>query len=298
MVSRSEPAKRVLVTGGHGFTGRYVCDELAAAGYDVIGTAMSPVPGSVALDIASPEACRYVIESQRPDYVVHLAAISFVAHANTDAFYRVNVVGTSNLLQACHDADHTPEKILVASSANVYGNTAGGELREDQRLQPVNHYGASKAAMEYIVATWFDKLPVVITRPFNYTGRGQGSQFLVPKIVEHFRQRQARIELGNLDVMRDFSDVRMVAQAYRVLLEGPSAGEIVHICSGVPYALRDVIKTLEQLAGYEIEVAVNPAFVRANEVKVLIGSPEKLNRLVPDLIRPAFEDTLRWMYEA
>ncbi|QBY54021.1 GDP-mannose 4,6-dehydratase [Cupriavidus oxalaticus] len=297
MDSRSNSAGRVLVTGSRGFTGRYVCEELAAAGYDVIPTAMTSSPDSIVLDIASPEACRDVIEAHQPDYIVHLAAISFVAHAQTEAFYRVNAIGTSNLLQACHDVGHIPKKILVASSANVYGNTAGGELFEDQRIQPVNHYGASKAAMEYMAATWFDKLPLIITRPFNYTGRGQALQFLVPKIVDHFRQRQPRIELGNLDVMRDFSDVRTVAHAYRALLEGSATAEVVHICSGVPYALRDVVSTLEKLAGYEIEITVNPAFVRANEVKVLVGSPEKLSRLVPGLVRPTFEETLRWMYE-
>lgn len=298
MASRSDQATRALITGYQGFTGRYVCDALRAAGYETIGTAMTSSQDAVALDITSPENCRAVIEQYRPDYIVHLAAISFVAHAQADAFYRVNVVGTDNLLQACKDVGHTPSKILVASSSNVYGNTAGGELREDQRFQPVSHYAASKAAMEYMVATWFDRLPIVVTRPFNYTGRGQAAQFLVPKIVEHFRQRKTRIELGNLDVMRDFSDVRTVAQAYRALLEGPAVGEVVHVCSGKPYALREVVKALEQIAGYEIEIAVNPAFVRANEVKVLIGSPEKLDRLAPGLQRPAFEETLRWMYEA
>ena len=291
---------RVLLTGANGFTGKYVRAELEAAGYEVIGALVGAArgPHEVTLDITSPDNCRRVMERLRPDYLIHLAAISFVAHADADAFYRVNVIGTINLLQAIADAGVTPRRVIIASSANVYGNATAGVITETQPPQPVNHYAVSKLAMEYMVRTWNDRLPIVISRPFNYTGVGQEPHFLVPKIVSHFVKQAPMIELGNLDVERDFSDVRLVARAYRGLLEAECAGETVNICSGRPYSLRAIIGHMQEIAGYEIDVRVNPAFVRQSEVKTLVGSPDKLRALVAGLAPIPLEETLRWMHAA
>ena len=289
----------MLVTGANGFTGRYVCAELAAAGYAVVEAVVGAPQGprQTMLDITSPDDCRRVMERVRPDYLIHLAAISFVQHADVEAFYRVNVIGTLNLLQAMADARLSPRRVLVASSANVYGNATCGVISESQPPQPVNHYAVSKVAMEYMVKTWCDRLPIVITRPFNYTGVGQQEHFLVPKIVSHFKQHAPMIELGNLDVERDFSDVRMVARAYRGLLEADCAGQAVNVCSGRPYSLRSILTTMEHIAGYKMEVQVNPAFVRQSEVKTLVGAPEKLHALLGELELIPLEQTLRWMLQ-
>lgn len=299
-LSKDVPAPgqgKVLLTGADGFTGRYVRAELEQAGYTVIATGshMAPGPHQQTLDITSLEDCRRVIESAQPDFLIHLAAISFVQHADAAAFYRVNVIGTTNLLQATVDAGVRPRSVILASSANVYGNAASGVIGESQPPQPVNHYATSKIAMEYMARTWDDRLPITITRPFNYTGVGQPAQFLVPKIVSHFARRAPLIELGNLDVERDFSDVRTVAHVYRRLLEKDCAGETINICSGRAYSLHRIIEILQELAGYEIEVRVNPAFVRQSEVKVLIGSTARLHQLLGDIKGPALEETLRWM---
>lgn len=291
----------VLLTGAAGFTGKYVKAELERAGFRVVGAVFGDVLGAprhsdeVGLDITSLDACRRVIEQVCPDYLVHLAGVSFVEHAEAVEFYRVNVIGTLNLLQALVDLKVTPQQVLIASSANVYGNAAGS-LDESQPPQPVNHYAASKLAMEHLVKTWCDRLPIVIARPFNYTGVGQHDRFLVPKIVAHFKSRAASIELGNLEIERDFSDVRMVARAYRCLLETDCAGEIFNICSAQPYSLRGIVETMEEIAGYRIVVRVNPAFVRASEVKSLIGSAEKLRARVGDLQTIPLRETLEWMY--
>ncbi|OWW19976.1 NAD-dependent epimerase/dehydratase family protein [Noviherbaspirillum denitrificans] len=290
----------VLLTGANGFTGKYVRAELEAAGYTVVGALVgaSRGPHEVTLDITSPDNCRRAMEKVRPDYLIHLAAISFVQHADADAFYRVNVIGTMNLLQALLDTGLSPRRAIVASSANVYGNATAGFIAEAQPPQPVNHYAVSKLAMEFMVKTLSDRLPIVISRPFNYTGVGQEPHFLVPKIVSHFVQRAPVIELGNLDIERDFSDVRMVAQAYRGLLEQDCAGQTVNICSGRPYSLRAILDTMQQIAGYDIDVRVNPAFVRQSDVKTLAGSPDKLRSLVANLQPIPLEETLRWMYSA
>ncbi|CAN7245337.1 GDP-mannose 4,6-dehydratase [Trinickia sp. LjRoot230] len=296
----SRPApRRVLITGVRGFTGTYVSHELRRAGYEIVGTvARNENVGEDEhfLDISSLHECRRVIGEVRPTHIVHMAAISFVAHDDPLDMYRVNVVGTLNLLRACVDVGCQPEKILVASSANVYGN-AEGVVDETVPPAPVNHYAASKLAMEHLVRTWFDRLPIVVTRPFNYTGRGQESRFLVPKIVSHFVQRKPFIELGNLDVARDFSDVRMVARIYRSLLEGSAASEVVNVCSERAYTLHRVIDMVREESRHDLDVRVNRAFVRDNEVKMLIGSAAKLRQLVPDVEPIDFADTIRWMVQ-
>ncbi|MDQ0621985.1 nucleoside-diphosphate-sugar epimerase [Paraburkholderia graminis] len=300
--SHAKQLVRTLVTGASGFTGRYLVENLAGRGHTVIETFAGHDEPETAtrlrLDITSPENCRHVMETVRPDYIVHLAAISFVGHDDPLDFYRVNVIGTLNLLEACAATGHTPRKVLIASSANVYGNVTSDAIDESFPLTPVNHYAASKAAMETMVHTWFERLPILIARPFNYTGRGQASNFLVPKIVEHFARREPSIELGNLDVARDFSDVRYVARAYEALLTSDAAGETVNVCTGTPYTLREILSAASDMTGHKLQVHVNPAFVRQTDVKVLAGSPAKLRSLVPEVQAIPFMDTLRWMLAA
>ncbi|RAS23152.1 nucleoside-diphosphate-sugar epimerase [Paraburkholderia bryophila] len=300
--SQPQPPIRTLVTGASGFTGRYLVEKLLGRGHTVIETVgardAQETPTRLRLDITSPDACRRVIELARPDYIVHLAAISFVGHNDPLDFYRVNVIGTLNLLEACAAVGHTPRKLLIASSANVYGNVTSSAIDESFPVTPVNHYAASKAAMETMVRTWFDRLPILIARPFNYTGRGQTSNFLVPKIVDHFARREAQIELGNIDVARDFSDVRYVAGAYEALLASEVSSETVNVCTGTPYTLREILSAASELTGHELDIQINPAFVRQTDVKMLAGSPAKLRSLAPKVESIPFMETLRWMLAA
>lgn len=290
--------KRALITGVKGFTGRYVAAELEAHGWEVWGTGAHDESGDVRyrrVDLADAAGLREVISEVCPDAVVHLAAIAFVGHGDADAFYRVNLIGTRNLLSALAAAAQRPECVLLASSANVYGNATEGVLNESTPPNPVNDYAVSKLAMEWMARLWMDRLPIVIARPFNYTGVGQAESFLLPKIVAHFRRRAEMIELGNLDVWRDFSDVRAVARAYSRLLEVRPVGETVNVCSGRTHSLREVLAMAEAITGHSMRVEVNPAFVRANEVRTLCGDPAKLRRLIGEWDTPPLEDTLRWM---
>lgn len=240
-----------------------------------------------------------VVAQAQADYVVHLAAVAFVGHGDADDFYRVNLLGTRNLLQALAASQHRPERVLIASSANVYGNATEGVIDESVTPSPANDYAVSKLAMEYVASLWHERLPLVIARPFNYTGVGQATNFLIPKIVSHFASRASSIELGNTEVWRDFGDVRSVVLAYRKLLQVPAAeGQIVNVCSGVANSLGDIIRICSKITGHDIDVQVNPAFVRQNEVRKLLGSNARLQELIGDWQSLALEDTLRWMLEA
>ncbi|BEP33735.1 GDP-mannose 4,6-dehydratase [Variovorax sp. V59] len=250
-------------------------------------------------DLTDSDALRQEVLEASPDAVVHLAAISFVGHADEKAFYAVNVVGTTNLLDALARLPAPPQRVLLASSANIYGNTAQSPISEAQPPAPVNHYATSKLAMECMARTYEDRLNLIITRPFNYTGPGQDVNFLIPKLAMHFANRAPSIALGNLHVEREFNDVRMVCSAYLLLLAYGEPGEIYNVCSGQPYELQHVIDSFTQITGHKMEVSVNPAFVRGNEVHRLCGSPAKLNALLSrygaKLEAPTLEETLRRM---
>lgn len=291
-------SKRVLVTGHQGFTGRYVADVLKAKGHHVLGLSVEPEDlASERIDLSDRKAVAESVAKAQPDAVVHLAAIAFVAHGDVDEMYRTNIVGTRHLLEALAGLDQRPGAVLLASSANIYGNSDVEFLDESVPANPANDYAVSKLAMEHMAKLWMDRLPITIARPFNYTGVGQAENFLLPKIVSHFRRRASAIELGNINVARDFQDVRFVADAYERLLSPQAAGETVNICSGVSVSLTEVINMMEAIAGYTIDVRVNPAFVRGNEVARLTGNNAKLATMIGQLDVIPLEKTLRWMYE-
>ena len=290
MASRSEGA-RVLVTGCSGFTGRYVGAALTGESYQVIDAEKI----GARFDLTQPASIAAVLQEARPDYVVHLAALSFVGHNDATAFYAVNTVGTANLLEEILKAGSKLRRVVIASSANVYGNAQVEPITETTSPAPVNHYAASKLAMEALVRTYAGRLSIVMTRPFNYTGVGQAVNFLVPKMVSHFAQRRPVIELGNLDVVRDFSDVRTVAQAYVRLLKAEVPESVTNLCSGVGRSLRWILEQLAELSGHRIEVRVNPEFVRASEVHRLVGSSSRMEAALAPLPFRDFRDTLAWM---
>jgi nucleoside-diphosphate-sugar epimerase len=292
-----------LITGAAGFTGRYLAPLLAEQGHEVHGLVHGhdggKLPGVSHVhegDLADFQAIRSIIEQVRPDHVVHLAAISFVAHSDIEQMYRVNVIGTRQLLGALATLPESPRSILLTSSANVYGNRREGVLKETDGLSPVNDYGVTKVAMEYVASLYASRLPLIVVRPFNYTGRGQNTDFIIPKIVAHASTAARTIELGNIDVARDFSDVRTVVDAYARLLTTPQAlGGTYNVSSGRAVSLEEVLHLVARLSGHRLDVTVNPSFVRANEVRHLCGSAAQLKTVIGPLRQIPLEDTLRWM---
>ncbi len=294
-----------LITGGEGFTGRYLAAELAKAGDEVHSLDRHPSAGDIEgivrshrASLLDAERVREIVADIRPQRVVHLAAIAFAAHDDIDELYSTNIIGSRNLLEALASHGGDLESVMLASSANVYGDH-DGVIGEETPPAPANDYGVTKTAMEYVARTYADRLPLIVARPFNYTGVGQAPNFLIPKIVDHTRRRAEGIELGNIDVARDFSDVRSVVSAYAALLSSAAAlGGTFNICSGKATSLRQVIAMVEKLSGHVLPVTVNPDFVRENEVKELCGDRARLDSVIGSLDTPSLEDTLRWMLES
>ncbi|ARU03643.1 GDP-mannose 4,6 dehydratase [Comamonas serinivorans] len=303
----AQASPRVLLTGANGFTGRHLTALLNTLGWEVWAidrstlnvNSLIPPDRRLQADLLDDAALHAAVQRAQPQAVVHLAAIAFVGHGSADDLYRVNVMGTRHLLHALAQLPVPPRCVLLASSANVYGNGQAGALPETAPLHPANDYAVSKLAMEHLARLWLPHLPIVLVRPFNYTGRGQSPQFLIAKVVDHVRRRAPVIELGNLDVARDFSDVRDVAQAYARLLDhacaGQAIGQVFNVGAGRTHALREVLERVQAISGHTMAVQVNPAFVRANEVRTLRADTTALEAAIGEWRRHSLDDTLRWM---
>jgi GDP-4-dehydro-6-deoxy-D-mannose reductase len=268
--------KRVLLTGASGFVGRHVL----ASGSDgaFAGAEFIALP---AVDVRDREALQRELRGVRPDYVIHLAAQSFVPRSFEDPAetIEINVLGTLNLLQAL-DSDGFSGRFLYVSSGDVYGTVSESRLPVDEELPPAprNPYAVSKVAAEQLCLQWHrsNRLDVVIARPFNHVGPGQGRSFVVPalaaQVVAVASGRQApTISAGDIDVTRDFTDVRDVVSAYANLLVSGNAGKIYAVGSGIERSVRDILHRLLELAGAEADVSQDPAKFRPAEQRRMVA---------------------------
>jgi GDP-4-dehydro-6-deoxy-D-mannose reductase len=284
---------KVLVTGATGFVGRWLVDELRRHDHDVVA-----LPGRLALDIADGAGLAARLDSERPDAVAHLAGVAFGPDAarDPDEAERVNAGGTRALFSAVGQTGPIP--VLVTSSSEVYGapERRGVPLTEDLPLRGSGAYAISKRRQEEaaLQGAGDTGAPVVVTRSFNHTGPGQRAEFVAPaiarRVLEARRRGDRRIRLGNPDVRRDFSDVRDVVRAYRLLLEHVSVSPlseplVVNVCSGRSTSIRELVAMIGAAAGVEPEILVDPDLVRAQDPPEIVGDPSRLRSLtgwVPD----------------
>ena len=289
----------VLITGINGFVGRILRRSLEDRGYRVSGIDIASMdPAVLKADITDAAAVMKCMEELSPDFIFHLAAISQTDSANPALLYSINVTGTLNVISAAVRTNNKPGLLLV-SSAQVYGivDDARQPIREDSPIMPVNHYGASKAACEHIARVFhYDHdLPLIIVRPFNHTGRGQDPHFIIPKIAAAIRGGKESIELGDLSVIRDFLDVRDVADAYIRLMERLPDGETFNVSSGTGYRLTDLFSMMQEISGARLAVRTTGSLMRKKEIARSIGDASALQHCLN--WRPAYgiRNTLEWI---
>lgn len=290
--------EKFFITGITGFSGIHLERELEKSGYEVYGSTFSASnkTNHYKCNILHKNELHEILNEVKPNYIIHLAAISFVASEDIPLMYETNILGTLNILSVLEELKLKVKKILIASSAAVYGNI-GNELSEDMPPRPVNHYGNSKLVMENMVANYFNKFNIIITRPFNYTGVGQEANFLVPKIVRHFKEKKSKIELGNLDTFREYNDINFLTFIYQALLKSEYKSGVINICSGETHSIKNILDIMERISKHSIEVSVNKQFVRVNEIKELKGSTTKLKKILNHQLQDfSLEDTLKKMY--
>jgi len=282
--------RRVLITGGTGFVGPHLIQFLKSDSSTIAviaaGDRRSRQETGVdyyELDIRRADEVRSVVRKISPTHIYHLAGISAVgvSWSNPRLTFEVNVLGASNLFEAAMSLPLLP-RILNVSTAQVYASS-DKILTESSPVNPENPYAASKAMAE-LLRVQYRKCSgggIITARPFNHTGPGQTPNFVLPSIAKQFAEMEAgirprRLTAGNVEVKRDFTDVRDVVPAYFALLDRGRADEVYNVCSGSAVRLADVIRNFEELSGIAIQIETDPGRLRSNEVPQIIGDSTKL----------------------
>lgn len=285
------------MTGGSGFVGHWLQAHLLDSGDEVVAPEV---------DITDGAALRDAIARTAPEAIYHLAALTNVGDSwgAPQRTFEVNAAGTLNLLEAARLLSAAPIVLLVCS-AEVYGRVDPDDLplTEASPLRPVSPYAASKVAAEYLGLQAFlaHGLPVVRVRAFNHIGPGQAPNFVVSSLARQIAEVELSggeaVKLGNLTPRRDFTDVRDVVRAYRLLVQHGAAGEVYNVCSGRAVAIEEIARVLLRLAGGDLRVEVDPDRIRAVDIPVLCGDNGRL--VATTGWQPAYplEDTLRDVLE-
>ncbi len=281
---------RVLITGVNGFVGKYLAKELQEKGYSVSGIGMGQfdLPGVDYQDvnILDRTALEQAMEELEPDIVFHLAGIASVSHSWRDpkTSFEVNVIGTINLLESLKGRE--VRAIVYVGSSEIYGpgRRLGEKFSESTSPNPQNPYATSKYAAERISLQLGQmyKLPVIITRPFNHIGVGQTEGFVVPDFARQIieaSKRDESIRVGRLDVYRDFTDVRDIVRAYRLLAEKGQPGETYNICSGVGRKISDILDLMRTEYG-NLDVELDESKMRPVENIYSVGDNGKMRAAI------------------
>jgi GDP-4-dehydro-6-deoxy-D-mannose reductase len=280
---------RILVTGIEGFAGGHLARHLVDAGHTVIGLHWADAqPGLPAElhrgDICDFDATRSLIEATKPDGIIHLAGLSSVALSESHQMttYEVNALGTLKLLEAVRQLQ-SKCRIILISSADVYGRSnVGRPLNEDLPSLPLSPYALSKH-MTAEAGRFYHRafgLDVVILRPFSHTGPGQATTFVFPKVANAIAQvergkREPIVEMGDLQIRRDYTDVRDVVRAYGLALERCAPGETYNVTSGKPLVIQEGVDYLCSLARVPVQVKSSAAKFRPHDIPLLTGDPSK-----------------------
>lgn len=278
--------KKILITGIDGFFGRHLQRELELRKQSYLGIVLKQYsePGKekqIEADITNYSTVLQIIKEYQPDVIIHLAAIASVTYNNTPELYRVNVCGAENILLAARQVCKRGSRMIMISSAGVYGIQKEQFLSEQLKFNPVNHYSYTKMVMEIICRQYADYFDIKIVRPFTVVGKGQSSSFFVSKLVNSFVERKPEIELGNIESVRDYTDVELCACTLAELACREYVEEnVLNICTGVETTGNDVIEMLKQLTGFEPKIHISSKYIRENEIWRLVGDNRGLKKFL------------------
>lgn len=279
--------KKVLISGSDGFTGPYLINELKKRNFIIYG---------LNSNLLDEESLSNEFNKIKPNYVVHLAGISFTQHRNNKLIYESNLIGTLNLLECVKKSSVNIECFLASSTASMYQFSNENCFSEKSKVHPMNHYAVSKFGMEKLISLYRKSFPIIVTRPFNYTGVGQHKNNLVPKIVNAFKKNKSEISLGNIDIYREFNDVRFVSKCYAYLIDMVKEIDTpINICTGNAVHIKEILKICAQLTCHDININIDEDLVRQDEIKKIIGNPGLLNSYIKDKNEYTITDTLTWM---
>lgn len=296
---------RVFVTGIRGFVGTHLSDLLLSKNLEVsgIGTSenfnRSNQVEYYNIDILDSEKLNKTIDNIKPELIFHLAGISSVriSYNQPELCKKINVTGTKNLLDAIIEAKINP-RILVVSSAEVYGIPESVPIKETADLNPKNPYAESKKEQEELCQQYMEKLKIIISRSFQHTGLGQKPLFVTSDFAKQIAEiekelKEPIIKVGNLEARRSFTDVRDMVKAYYLSLQKCIPGETYNICSGKIYSIKEALDMLLSMSNTKIEVRLDPKKIRPNDIPIQVGDSSKFRNQTGWQPEIPFEKTLK-----
>lgn len=279
---------KALITGSLGFVGSYLRAELEQHGYEVVGLDIRPGDRTLQVDLMDADQICKIVAAERPDAIFHLAAQADVGRSwkAPQLTMQLNVVASINLLEAVRAVDAKGIRVVIVGSSDQYGNlgAAGADVVEDMDLKPQTPYAISKRAQEEMAKLYARSygMNICMTRSFNHGGAGQRTGFMIPDfasgIVKVERGRAEALSVGNLTSRRDFSHVRDVVRAYRLIAEKGRSGEVYNVGSGRTYSAREVLDALCSMAKCDIPVRQDAARMRPSDTPVICCNHGKLTR--------------------
>ena len=293
--------KKILITGANGFIGSNLLKKIEEKGHECMSCVCgcsADKPNTYALDLLDLDNIRTIFKQFMPDVVIHLAAIAAPVHSNSSEIYNVNACGTENVFKAAEETLPKGTRIILISTAGVYGKQDAERLSESSPFNPGNHYSCSKMITEFWSRQYSDIFDITIVRPFNIIGRGQRCDFFVPKLVKHFKEKQPVIKLGNMSSVRDYVPCSLCTDVLLKLAENSGKNPpVLNICTGTGHSCTEVVKTLEELTGFHPQIEVTSDFVRKNELHHLVGDPSLLSQFMGydvsgDYLRETLKDIL------
>lgn len=303
-------ADRVLIFGVNGFVGGWLTKEYVDHGYDVVGSDVGEAAAHAGLadymsgNLLDADRVTEIVCATRPDAIVNLAAISSVGQSwkMPALTMQVNVVGTISVLEAAL-AQKEPPKILLVGSSEEY-TPSERPLRETDPLEATNPYGISKVVQERLAELYGERygLRIYRVRSFNHTGPGQSDRFVIPGWCKQaaeisLGQREPVLRVGNICVERDFSDVRDVVRAYRLVIEGAKPGSVYNIGSDRCLPLADLLDRIVSLSGRDVRIEVDSSRLRPSDNLHSACDSSRLRRELSWRPLWAIEDTLSEMFE-
>ena len=279
---------KALITGSLGFVGKYLRAELEQRGYEVVGLDIQPGEQTLRVDLMDAEQVAGIVATERPDAIFHLAALADVGRSwkQPQLTMQLNIVASINLMEAVRAVDPKGIRMVIVGSSDQYGNlgAAGASVHEDMELKPQTPYAISKRAQEELAKVYARSygMNICMTRSFNHGGAGQRPGFMIPDfasgIVKIERGEAAELSVGNLSSRRDFTNVKDVVRAYRLIAEKGRSGEVYNVGSGVTWSAQEVLDMLRGMAKCNVCVRQDPARMRPSDTPVICCDHTKLTR--------------------
>ena len=277
---------KALITGSEGFAGKYLSAELIAHGYSVTGLDLIESKITRKVDLRDAEATKAVIQEEAPDCIFHLAALADVGRTwkEPKLTFELNVIAAVNLMEAVRNSCKKAARMVMIGSSDQYGSLGsdGNSVHEGMEMKPMSIYAVSKCTQEELAQLYSRVygLQICMTRSFNHGGAGQRTGFMIPDfasgIVRIERGEQRELLVGNLSAQRDFTHIKDVVSAYRLIAEKGIAGEVYNVGSGKTYSALEVLNRLRRMASCEIPIRQDPSRMRPSDTPIVCCDHSKL----------------------